>query len=63
MEPQGEGTFGPAEWTFKLINMLLYYLLMTYQLMAVFVSITHDSYRNISIQFGDPLRTEAISLR
>ena len=31
--------------------------------MAVFVSITHDSYRNISIQFGDPLRTQQLSLR
>jgi hypothetical protein len=63
MQPQGEGNFDAAEWSFKLVNMLLYYLLMTYQLMAVFVSITHDSYRNISIQFGDPLRRQQLTLR
>lgn len=58
VQMQGESNFDLAEWSFKLLNMSLYYLLIIYHLMAVFMSITHDSYRNISILFGDPLRAQ-----
>lgn len=46
----------------KVVNMLIYYLLMTYLLYAVFISIMHDTYRNIGIEKGDPHRQVARDL-
>ena len=52
---QGEERFSVAEAGFKLINMLIYYVQVTFLLFAVFIAIMHDAYRNIAIAKGDPL--------
>ena len=52
---QGEERFSGEEAGFKLINMLIYYLQVSYLLFAVFIAIMHDAYRNIAIAKGDPL--------
>jgi hypothetical protein len=44
----------PIVFTIRLTNMLIYYFLITYMLYAVFISIMHDTYRNIGIEKGDP---------
>ena len=46
-----------------MINMLIYYVQVSYLLFAVFIAIMHDAYRNIAISKGDPLSKEKTTAR
>lgn len=55
--------FEPLDFALKLCNIFIYYTVMTYMLYAVFISIMHESYRNISIEKGDPQKKRTVSWR
>lgn len=54
---QGESKFDTDEYVFKFINMVFYYVVFSYLVFAVFISIMYDAYRTISIEKGDPLKS------
>ncbi len=43
-----------ADYLLIIANLMIYYILISYMLYAVFVSIMHETYRNIMIEKGDP---------
>ena len=60
---QGEN-FETIDFTIKVFNMAIYYMLIVYMLYAVFISIMHETYRNIGIEKGDPhAKEEALNIR
>ena len=60
---QGEERFSGEEAMFKFINMMIYYVQISYLLFAVFIAIMHDAYRNIAIAKGDPLAPSKQAIR
>jgi hypothetical protein len=38
--------------------MVFYYVIFSYLLFAVFISIMYDAYRTIAIEKGDPLKSD-----
>ena len=59
---QGE-VFDTLDICIKLCNTFIYYTVMTYMLYAVFISIMHETYRNIGIEKGDPQKKRTTSWR